>query len=492
MRRLLISWLVVTSLWGCATVENPVTGKVERTVMDERSEIAEGQKAHPHILAEFGEYQNPRVQAYVRELGQRLAKSSHRADLQWHFTVLDSPVVNAFAVPGGYIYVTRGLMAYMNSEADLAGVIGHEIGHVTARHSAQRATRQQTAGLGVLAATILGAVLEGRGIGGAGDLASQLSQNVAAGYIAHYSREQELEADRLGSEYLARASLDPRNMIDVIRVLHDQERFEADLARAEGRAPRTGADWLSSHPSNEQRLRDATEIANQYTGRYGDEGRSRYLQTITGMPFGESREQGVTRGRNFFHEPLGVALTAPQGWKVQNTPEAVALINGEGSAGLIMQLAPAQAGSTHEQIIRNLIKPEQGRTEQLTLNGLPATHFSGTRRTQQGQAQPVEATIVTGPGSRHFVLLYASRDPQSLQRAHRELQQAEQSFRPMTAADRSAARPWTLRTVPAPRGGLRDLARQSSVPNPEQQLRLLNGVYAGGEPPPGQLVKVVD
>ena len=158
--RFLLITLASVLLAGCATVTNPVTGQRELTVMDERSEIAEGRKAHEEVLQEYGAYANPRVQAYVNELGQRLAKQSHRKNLEWHFTVLDSPEINAFAPPGGYVYVTRGLMAHMDSEADLAGVIGHEIGHVTARHGAQRATRQQTAGLGVLAATILGAVLE--------------------------------------------------------------------------------------------------------------------------------------------------------------------------------------------------------------------------------------------------------------------------------------------------------------------------------------------
>jgi predicted Zn-dependent protease len=143
-------------------VVNPVTGKEERTVMDEAAEVAEGRKAHEAVLAEMGVYDNPKVQAYVNQLGQKLARQSHRNQLKWTFTVLDSPDVNAFALPGGYIYVTRGIMAYMDSEADLAGVIGHEIGHVTARHGAQRATRQQHAGLGVLAATVLGAVLEGQ------------------------------------------------------------------------------------------------------------------------------------------------------------------------------------------------------------------------------------------------------------------------------------------------------------------------------------------
>ena len=143
-------------LAGCGTaVNNPVTGQAERSVMSESAEIAEGRKSHAQVLQEYGVLQNPRVQAYVNGIGQRLAQQSQRANLQWTFTVLDSPEINAFALPGGYVYITRGIMVYLDSEADLAGVVGHEIGHVTARHGAQRATRQQDAGLGVLAAAVL-------------------------------------------------------------------------------------------------------------------------------------------------------------------------------------------------------------------------------------------------------------------------------------------------------------------------------------------------
>ncbi|OYV01914.1 MAG: hypothetical protein CFE45_02705, partial [Burkholderiales bacterium PBB5] len=145
-------------LAGCGTaVVNPVTGQTERTVMDEQAEIAEGRKAHAQVLAETPAYANPQLQAYVSQLGQKLVANSHRANLSWTFTVLDSPEVNAFALPGGYVYVTRGILAYLDSEAELAGVIGHEIGHVTARHGAQRATRAQRAGVGVMAAVLLGA-----------------------------------------------------------------------------------------------------------------------------------------------------------------------------------------------------------------------------------------------------------------------------------------------------------------------------------------------
>lgn len=498
MSRLLlcIALIITVSVPGCATVKNPVTGKNEHTVMDERSEMAEGAKAHPQILAEFGAYKNPEVQAYVNEIGQRLAKASHRPELDWHFTVLDSPEVNAFALPGGYVYVTRGIMAYMHSEADLAGVIGHEIGHVTARHGSQRATRQQTAGIGVLAATLLGIVLQSQGIPGAASAASQVSQGVAAGYVAKYSRGQESQADKLGAEYLSRVNYDPHNMVDVIKVLENQERFAADQARAEGRAPRKGgSDYLASHPSNEQRLRDITEIANQYQAKadYGDEGHNRYLQMIDGLAFGESADQGVTRGRNFYHQPLGIALTAPAGWRIQNAPDSLALVNGDGNAALLIKAVPPQAGNTHEEIIRNAIKPQSGKMERRTFNGLPATHFSGTVKDQNGQLQGVELTLVTGPQNRNYAFIYVARDQQSLRQAYPQMQQAESSFRAMTTADQDAARPWQLKSVPYPAGGFAELAKQSPLTsNAEQQLRLLNGVYGGGDVKPGQLVKVIE
>lgn len=482
---------ILALLAGCATVTNPVTGQAERTVMDEPSEIAAGQKAHQQVLAEYGAYPNQQLQAYVNELGQRLAAQSHRADLEWHFTVLDSPEINAFALPGGYVYVTRGLMAYMDSEADLAGVIGHEIGHVTARHSAQRATREQSAGLGVFAATVLGVLLESR-MPGAGQMVGQVSQGIAAGYIAKYSREQELQADQLGAEYLARNHYNPGNMVDVIRGLKSQERFAADTARAEGRPAPPPTTWLSSHPSNDQRLQEITQIAAKYAGDYRDDGQARYMKMIDGMPFGESSEQGLTRGQNFYHAGLGIALTAPQGWKIINSADAVMLLNPSSDAGLLMKLVPPQAGSTHEEIIRSVIPTAQRQAERYALSGLPATHFVGTRTDQQGRVQGIEGTVVTGPGNHHYVLAYLSKTQQALASARGGLRAAERSFRPLDAADREAARPWVLRVVPAPSGSFKQLAQRTPLTEyPEQQLRLLNGYYAGGEPAAGTLVKTV-
>jgi predicted Zn-dependent protease len=495
MRHTLTSLAIATALLaGCGSkVQNPVSGQTERSAMTESAEVTEGKKGHAQVMQEYTALNNPRLQAYVNDIGQRLAKLSHRPTLAWTFTVLDSPEINAFALPGGYVYVTRGIMAYMDSEADLAGVIGHEIGHVTARHGAQRATREQNAGIGVMAASVLGAILEAKGMAGAGQMASEVSQTAAAGYVAKYGREQELQADGLGAEYLARGNFDPRNMIDVINVLKNQERFAADLAKAEGRPVPQQNTWLASHPSNDDRLAQITRLAAQYkdTGKYIDEGRARYLQMIDGLPFGESAEQGLTRGRNFYHSGLGIAVTAAQGWSIQNQPDQIALINAAHDAGLTIHIAPANAGKTHEEIIRNVLKPTGGRVEPRQVNGMPATHFVGTQAGQNGQQNSIELTMITGPNGTNYVLVYEAKDAATLQRNMAQMRESENGFRAMNANDRALARPWILRTTTLPRGGFAEMARSTPLANPEQQLKLINGVYATGTIPPGAPVKVV-
>lgn len=490
-----LSALVAAALIGCGTkTVNPVTGQQERSVMSEADEVREGAKAHVEVLKEYGVLKNDRVQNYVNDIGQRLAKLSHRNQLKWTFTVLDSPEINAFALPGGYVYITRGIMAYLDSEADLAGVVGHEIGHVTARHGAQRATRQQDAALVGLLGGVLGAVLDAKGGGGIGQQIGEVSQAAAAGYVAKYGREQELQADGLGAEYLSRINYDPRNMIDVIRVLKDQERFAQDVARAEGRPVSQGGNsWLASHPSNDQRLESIGKIAAQYqtNKNYADEGRMRYLQIIDGMAFGESPEQGLTRGRNFYHSTLNFAMTAPVGWRVVNQEDQINFVSPAGDAALIVQLAPPNAGRNHEEIIRNVVKPVSGRTDRYALNGLQATHFVGAVAAQGGQ-RGIELTVATGASGQNYLMVYAAKDAAVLQRNRASLREAEGSFRSMSAQDTAAAKPWVLRSVALPRGGFTDLARTAPMATlPEQQLKLINGVYSTGAVQPGALVKMV-
>jgi predicted Zn-dependent protease len=251
---------------------------------------------------------------------------------------------------------------------------------------------------------------------------------------------------------------------------------------------------LASHPSNDQRLEQIKRTSEQYgkSSQYADEGRTNYLKVIGGMEFGESAEQGLVRGRNFYHGALNIALTAPTGWRLQNSAEQLTVLNPPGDAALLLKTVPPNAGKTHAEVIRNGFKPTQGKTEATKLNGLQATRFSGARQNAQGQSQGLEFTLVDGPESKMYLLQYAAKDPATLQANRNALRETEGSFRPMTAQDRQAAKPWNLKLVPYPKGGFAELAKRSPLPNAEQQLRLVNGLYGGGEPKAGQLVKLVE
>ena len=250
-------------LTGCAV--NPVTGEQDFALVSEAAEIEQGRKFHQLIIARYGVYDDEKMQQYIDRIGQQLAANSHRAHLAFTFTVLDSPEINAFALPGCYVYITRGIMAYLDSEAELAGVLGHEIGHVTARHS----VRQQS---GQTASSILGILISAAtGSSSLGDL----SQTIGTGLVRGYGREHELEADRLGARYLHETGYDPDSMLDVIGVLKDQEVYEKALAKKEGREPSTYHGVFSTHPRNDDRLKSVIrEAKNLSEKKYRDSSRT--------------------------------------------------------------------------------------------------------------------------------------------------------------------------------------------------------------------------
>lgn len=261
------------ALTACSV--NPVSGKKDFTLISEQQELSMGAQAHRSILKQKKRYNNAALQAYVNSIGQELAKHSHRKNIRYTFTVLDDPSVNAFALPGGYIYITTGLMAYLNSEGELAGVLGHEIGHVTARHS----VKQQSAGI---AGAILIQVLTKKTGESSGKQYNQLGKAILSGY----GRNHELQADKLGAEYLARVGYDPRNMIDVVSVLKAQEEFEKYQARKEGRQPRAYHGVFASHPSNDQRLQEVINAAKHIkSAGTRSANRDGYLRRINGLSY---------------------------------------------------------------------------------------------------------------------------------------------------------------------------------------------------------------
>ena len=262
MKRLVFLFLIL-SLSGCAV--NPVTGKQDFVVLSEEQEIQMGREYNAQILRQYQIYEDEKIQNYVQSIGESLAKKSHRPNLIYRFTVLDSPEINAFALPGGYIYINRGLMAYMSSEEELAAVLGHEIGHVTARHSVRQYSQAQL--MGVLSAAI--EINSGRT---AGDLA-----NLASGaLLSGYGREMELEADDLGAQYIYQDGYSPQGMYDVLAVLKDQEIYSKKVAKQRGIEPRNYHGVFASHPSNDKRLQEILDNVSQNFVKGTNKSKSNY------------------------------------------------------------------------------------------------------------------------------------------------------------------------------------------------------------------------
>lgn len=476
--RIAAAGLLIVTLSGCA--ENPVTGRQNLVLMSANEEIRAGREADAEIRKEYGVYNNAALQQYVDRVGQRVARTSHRGDLTYRFTVLDSPEINAFALPGGYVYVTRGMLAYLNTESELAAVLGHEIGHVTARHAVQQQSAATAANLGIMLGSIF-----------LPELRSQAAQTllgaVGGSILSGYGREHELEADRLGAEYLARSGYNPQAMIRVIGILKDQEAFDAEVARQEGRAPRRYHGVFDTHPRNDTRLQQLVADANRFSQGGREENPAAYLNAVNGIIFGDSPEQGVVRNGKFLHEGLDFVLDFPDGWRVQNTPQRVAAQSPAGDALIQMVLADGRA-SPQEVLRRGLRLDNGGNIQNVMINDLPAALATGTV-----QGRPVRAAAIDYR-NRIYVLVAQTRSVDVFNRYRALIDDTIRSFRPMQASERRLAKPLILRTVPA-RANMSYAALAQASPigrNAEGYLRLINHDYPGGEPRPGEVIKIVE
>ena len=474
----LLMALAALLLAGCA--QNPVTGRQNFVMMSEADEIELGRKSDADVRQEYGMYDLPALQQYVDRVGQRLAAKSHRPQLGYRFTVVDSPEINAFALPGGYIYITRGLMAYLNSEAELAAVIGHEIGHVTARHSVQQYSAGMAANIGITLGAILVPELRSPG-------AQDLFNTLGSALLSGYGREHELEADRLGAQYLARAGYDPQAMVRVIGVLKNQELFDAEVAKQEGRAPRRYHGLFASHPDNDTRLQQVVGEANQLAQPDAEEGRAAYLAQMNGVIFGDSPEQGLVRGHAFYHEGLGFTLEFPDDWSIRNRPDAL-LAQSQSGDGALELHAAALPDMRPAEFLRTALKPDPGsRIEAVSINGLP-----GAIATAAKQGRPLKVGVAYLK-NRAYVLLGSAKTSAVFDRYQGAMETAMLSFRAVSDADRKLFKPHSIRTVAAAKGArFAELARHSPLgKNAEGYLRLMNNAYPEGEPQAGQILKIV-
>ncbi len=475
--------LTLTALAGCAA--NPVTGKNNLVLMSEQQEIALGKQSHPQILKQYPRYKDERLQRYVNGIGQALAAKSHRNNLKFTFTVVDSPQINAFALPGGYIYVTRGIMAYMNSEAELAGVLGHEIGHVTARHGVRQQSTQALTGL-------LGAAVAIGTKGQYNDIIGTASQALVSGY----GRDHELEADRLGAEYLALTGRNPEFMIDVVGVLKDQEVFDRDIAKTEGREPRAYHGLFASHPRNDTRLKEVVRAARKYAGGVPtvDEGKDRYLKLLDGMVFGDSLEQGVVRKNVFYHGPLDLKVSAPSKWAIKNSPSKLVFVRDGENAYTEMTAQPiGKARSPAEYLASVLELPKAGGGRKLRANGMQGyQQIVEVPKLPWGQSGAALFTVWFRDKSA-WLFISAAKEPRLFKSFKREFDAISQSMSKLSRRDRANAAPRRVKLHRVRRGeSFEKLARSSSLESYKvEQLRLINGVYPNGEPRSGETVKII-
>jgi predicted Zn-dependent protease len=475
LRRGALALLACAALAGGtdACSRNPATGQRQLSLISEAQEIQIGRENDQAIVAQLGLYGDEGLQNYVQELGARLAARSERPNLPWTFRVVDDPVVNAFALPGGFIYVTRGIMAHVENEAQLAGIIGHEIGHVTARHSVSRMSSAQLAQLGLAVGSILSETVERySGFAGAG---LQL-------LFLKYSRDDENQADELGVRYMTRQRFDARHMPAIFTMLDRVSQEEGG-----GRVP----EWLATHPNPGNRAsrleRMVAAMPAESVGTVVNE--ESYLRRLDGMVYGTDPREGYFNGATFLHPQLRFQLTFPQGWNTTNQKQAVGAVSPQQDAIVQVTIAQGNDPTSAAQRFASQEGLAAGSAQRVAVNGLNGVILPFGVQTQQSTVRG-SALFVAHGNAVFRVLGYAPEARWDARQAAAE--GAMQSFRPLTDPAAINVQPLRLDVVRADRGAsLEQLARERASPVPAQKLALLNQVDAGAALPSGQLVKLV-
>ncbi len=391
----IISLLVFSNFISSCSV-NPVSGKKQLSFMSESQEIAIGKESDPAVIAQFGLYPNDTLQKFIKEKGLLMAAKSHRPGLPFEFRVLDSDVINAFAVPGGYVYFTRGILAHFNNEAQFAGVLGHEIGHITARHSSQQYTKQMLTQIAFMGGMVFSEKFR--------NMSEQAMQGMELLFLK-FSRDDETESDVLGVKYSSAIGYDAKEMADFFQTLQRATEKEG------GRIP----EFFSTHPDPGNRYNDVKKLATEYQTAQNltnlKINRDSYLMMIDGLVYGEDPRQGYLDKSNyvFYHPEMKFEYPIPRDWQFQNSPQAVQAANKEGTAAIILTMSQQKTFQTaasellEAYQLKNITTPSQSK-----INGLDAYTFlaeevtqagsTSTQTTQQQQTPDNEKLVV------HFTL----------------------------------------------------------------------------------------
>lgn len=483
MKRLNLTFIAaILALLFYQCSRNPVTGKKQLNLMSEEQEKAMGKESDPQVMAEYGKYDDPNLQAYFSEKGQEMAHISHRPDHGFTFQVISSSVVNAFAVPGGYVYFTRGILAHFNNEAQFAGVLGHEIGHITARHANAQAKDQLLTQIGLIGLLVVSPAAQ--------QFAEQLSQGAQL-LMLKFSRAHESQSDELGVEYSTKVGYDAHQMADFFNV----------LGRITDKAGARIPAFLSTHPDPGDRFNVVHKLADAAQTKLDKSmlkiNRDEYLRRINGIMYGEDPNEGYVDAGIFYHPQLKFRFPIPTGWQSQNSPQQFTMAEPNGKAMMMLTLGQ---GATFDDVIANANKQftlTPIRSENRTVNGYKAVVVLSSPTIAQGQQAPAEAdkTMVLSYYIQKDQNIYcihgvcANKDYQSFQNLFLNTMEG---FSNLTDPSKINVQPEYISVINAPREAtLSDLLTSYGTSQKRlEEFAILNGMKLTDVVPAGKLFKV--
>jgi predicted Zn-dependent protease len=465
---------------SCAV--NPVTGKKQIVMMSESQEIAMGAAADPQIVAQYGLYENKILQDFITQKGNEMAAISHRPDLKYEFKIVDSEVLNAFAVPGGYVYFTRGIMAHFNNEAEFAGVLGHEIGHITARHSVAQQSKAILGQVGLIGSMIL--------VPQVAEFAEPLSQGLGLLFLK-FGRDAERQSDELGVEYSSKIGYDAKEMAGFFNTLERQ---------------RTGTestelpDFMSTHPNPGDRNVAVSKLSEEWKRKLNLNdpkiNRESYLKKIEGLIYGEDPKQGFLENSVFYHPELKFQFNTPQGWNYQNTPQKVQFAPKDGKAILMMTLA---SGNSLQEAANNVVQKNNLQvleSNQITVNGLNAISMVADVKAEQQQQQQTSSVRTLSyliQYDKNIYLILGATSVNDFNIYSQYFLQSMKNFRELKDASKLNKQPDRIRIKAVKQNGTLKEALNSynMAENKQEEISLLNGMQLSDRVLAGSLIKIL-
>ena len=482
MKQILLAGCLSATIFlfsDCAT--NPVSGKRQVVLMSEEQEIAMGKEADPQIVAQFGLYEDKALQDFITQKGKAMAAISHRPNLNYEFKIVDSEVLNAFAVPGGYVYFTRGIMAHFNNEAEFAGVLGHEIGHITARHSVAQQRNAILGQLGLIAGIVIAP--------GLAQFAEAASQGLGLLFLK-FGRDAERESDELGVEYSSKIGYDAHEMASFFKTLERKS--------TEGGSEELPT-FLSTHPNPGDRLVTVDKLATEWQTKLKltnpQENRNEYLKKIDGLIYGEDPKGGYLENNVFYHPVLKFQFGTPANWAYQNTPQRVQFAPKDGKALMFLTLAPGSTLQEAANAVLQQYKLQTLESREVNVNGLRAIAVVADQQAQQQGQAPVIRTlsyfIQQGTNIYHMIGVTSVNDFNSYSPSFTNTMQ---SFKELTDAAKINKKADRVRIKTVNQTGTLQQALRSVgvVEKKMEEFAILNGMTLTEQVTKGSLIKVIE